>query len=429
MDNNDISKCRGRRLEVLNNNQTLTIADLTSINLSTPIDRRDFTSFSGSARLNLQSDQGSSSIFRQNYVATDSNCTRLNLQSRIYDQGTSSSLFQDNHVATNSSNDQCEYNLRDDVMEIPTSDGYATHDTFDGPPTEICEFCGALVWKEERNNKSQKGKKCTFSMCCKVGEIKLTPPKPTPAYLKWLIFNSDHFRHNFRAYNSIFSFPSSGGIVDHNINKGRGLYCYRINGQNIHLLGSLLPPDGRPPKLCQLYIYDTENEVDNRVGTLHGDSNLDPNIVDGLMKMLDEHNELTKGFRMARDRFQECGLEELKLIFISSRSASGRPNHIGPSNEVGALLVGASDDQTCATEHDIIVQRKEGCLHRVYETNKFFMALQYPLLFPHGESGFHLKIPYNTVKGHRKKKREHVTLGNGILMILCLGCYKVCSVI
>ncbi|XP_074376368.1 uncharacterized protein LOC141717960 isoform X3 [Apium graveolens] len=344
--------------------------DLTSINLSTPIDRRDFTSFSGSARLNLQSDQGSSSIFRQNYVATDSR-----------------------------------------------------------PPTEICEFCGALVWKEERNNKSQKGKKCTFSMCCKVGEIKLTPPKPTPAYLKWLIFNSDHFRHNFRAYNSIFSFPSSGGIVDHNINKGRGLYCYRINGQNIHLLGSLLPPDGRPPKLCQLYIYDTENEVDNRVGTLHGDSNLDPNIVDGLMKMLDEHNELTKGFRMARDRFQECGLEELKLIFISSRSASGRPNHIGPSNEVGALLVGASDDQTCATEHDIIVQRKEGCLHRVYETNKFFMALQYPLLFPHGESGFHLKIPYNTVKGHRKKKREHVTLGNGILMILCLGCYKVCSVI
>ncbi|XP_074364367.1 uncharacterized protein LOC141705226 isoform X1 [Apium graveolens] len=224
MDNIDISKCKGRRLEVLNNNQTLTIADLTSINLSTPIDRRDSTSFSGSALLNLQSDQGSSSIFRQNYVATDSNCTRLNLQSRIYYQGTSSSLFQDNHVATNSSNDQCEYNLRDDVMEIPTSDGYATHDTFDGfpsgylnlgPPTEICEFCGALLWKEERNNKSQKGKKCTFSMCCKVGEIKLPPPKPTPAYLKWLIFNSNHFRHNFRAYNSIFSFTSSGGIVDH----------------------------------------------------------------------------------------------------------------------------------------------------------------------------------------------------------------------
>ncbi|KAL6519577.1 hypothetical protein OROHE_017397 [Orobanche hederae] len=307
----------------------------------------------------------------------------------------------------------------DDAIEVAIDDEYLTCDTFEvlpseylnlGPPTEICEFCGALMWKEERNNKSQKGKKCIFSMCCKVGEIKLPPQRPTPDYLKWLFLNSDHFRNNVRVYNSIFSFTSTGGIVDHNINQGRGPYCYRITGQNIHLLGSLLPPDGRAPKFCQLYICDTENEVDNRISALYGESNLDPNIVDGLMKMLDENNELAKGFRMARDRFHECGLEELKLIFISSRSVSGRPNHIGPSNEVGALFVGASDDHTCATECDIVVQSKEGSLHRVYETNKFFMALQYPLIFPHGESGFHLEIPYNTMDTRCKKKRSYVTM-------------------
>jgi hypothetical protein len=30
-------------------------------------------------------------------------------------------------------------------------------------------------------------------------------------------------------------------------------------------MGSMLPPPGEPPKFAQLYIYDTENEVANRM--------------------------------------------------------------------------------------------------------------------------------------------------------------------
>ncbi|KAL6535905.1 hypothetical protein OROHE_012749 [Orobanche hederae] len=283
----------------------------------------------------------------------------LNLQSNGRDQGTSTPKLQRNYVATASNGSKEDLN-----------DGeHAIHDTFDDDAIEF-------VIDDE--------------------------------YLTCDTFE-DHFRNNVRVYNSIFSFTPTGGIVDHNINQGRGPYCYRITRQNIHLLSSLLPNE-RAPKFCQLYIYDTENEVDNRIGALYGESNLDPNIIDGLMKMIDENNELAKSFQMAQDRFHECGLEELKLIFIPSRSVSRRPNHIGPSNEVRALLVGAFDDHTCAVEHDIVVQSKEGSLHRVYETNKFFMALQYPLIFPHGESGFHLEIPYNTMDAHRKKKRAYVTM-------------------
>ena len=49
------------------------------------------------------------------------------------------------------------------------------------------------------------------------------------------------------------------------INDGGGPYVYRMSGQNVHLIGSVLPTDGYPPKFAQLYIYDTENELNNRI--------------------------------------------------------------------------------------------------------------------------------------------------------------------
>lgn len=76
---------------------------------------------------------------------------------------------------------------------------------------------------------------------------------------------------NIRAYNMMFSFTSMGGKVDNALNKGRGPYVYRIQGQNYHRLGSLMPPEGNQPKFGQLYIYDTENEVANRQNAMRSD--------------------------------------------------------------------------------------------------------------------------------------------------------------
>lgn len=85
------------------------------------------------------------------------------------------------------------------------------------------------------------------------------------------------FRENIRVYNSIFAFTSIGAKVDVTINKKFGPYIFRISGQNHHIMGSLLPLNGQQPKFAQLYIYDVENEVDNRVKALEASSNL-PNI-------------------------------------------------------------------------------------------------------------------------------------------------------
>lgn len=88
-----------------------------------------------------------------------------------------------------------------------------------------------------------------------------------------------------------------------------------------------------------------------------GSDVLDPEIVEGLLHMLDENNKLAQGFRYARDRLDLPETDEFILLFVSSKSASGRPNQVGPSNEVAALVVGESDD-TCPFR-DIVVQTKQ----------------------------------------------------------------------
>ena len=66
----------------------------------------------------------------------------------------------------------------------------------------------------------------------------------------------------------MFAFTSMGGRVDKTINQSKGPYIFKMSGQNYHHIGSLLPEIGKKPKFAQLYIYDTENEMDNGINNL-----------------------------------------------------------------------------------------------------------------------------------------------------------------
>ena len=66
----------------------------------------------------------------------------------------------------------------------------------------------------------------------------------------------------------MFAFTSMGGNVDHSVNTGRGPFCFRIQGQNYHRLGNLLPNPGETPKFSQLCIYDPPNEIETRISAV-----------------------------------------------------------------------------------------------------------------------------------------------------------------
>ena len=139
-----------------------------------------------------------------------------------------------------------------------------------GRPTCKCVYCGAIVWYQERTIKSQQPRRPTFSICCSAGQVKLPLLKCTPTFLENLLSyeegqDSATFRKNIRAYNITFAMTSMGGTVDKGINNGTAPYVFRLGGQNYHRIGSLLPLARCKPRFAQLYIYDTENEVSNRI--------------------------------------------------------------------------------------------------------------------------------------------------------------------
>lgn len=126
------------------------------------------------------------------------------------------------------------------------------------------------------------------------------------------------------------------------------------------------------------------------------------------MKMLDDTNELVKEFRVVRDRFKDSPYIDLKIVLKVYRSQSGRENNVGPSNEVVAIMVGRVEDPS--PSRDIILQRTTGGLQRITNIHPKLMALQYPLLFPAGEDGYHKDIKYIQKEENKGKKRQNCTM-------------------
>ncbi|XP_074350193.1 uncharacterized protein LOC141689735 [Apium graveolens] len=165
-----------------------------------------------------------------------------------------------------------------------------------------------------------------------------------------------------------------------------------------------MPNNSRTPNFCQLYVYDTQNEIENRlkvVGQVNGNS-IDRDVLQGILNMLDEVNPLVKKFRMARDRFEEDKIVDLKMFMKVHHSESGRENSMSNGDEVATLIVG-DPTYTCG-KRDILIHNKVLGLERISDLHPLMMSLQYPLLFPRGEDGFHEKIKYSSQNKVEGKK-------------------------
>jgi hypothetical protein len=132
-----------------------------------------------------------------------------------------------------------------------------------------CKKCGAMVWYGEVAHKDHETGELLVSLCCRKGNITIPFMREPPPLIRSL-FNgthpkSNHFVLNIRSYNNMFSFTSLGGKIENPSDGTPGPPQFVISGQNYHRIGSLIPSDGNPPKFAQLYIYDTENEVANRL--------------------------------------------------------------------------------------------------------------------------------------------------------------------
>lgn len=130
---------------------------------------------------------------------------------------------------------------------------------------------------------------------------------------------------------------------------------------------------------------------------------MDADVVEAIKEMLDEHNPLTKAFRMARDRFDSNEYKDVKLKLIDRRGKDGRRYNLTTASEVAALIVGDIDNSF--DKRDIILETQSGSLRRISELHPSYLPLQYPLSFSYGEYGYTVDIPYTENTSTRKRTR------------------------
>ncbi|XP_013713624.2 uncharacterized protein LOC106417353 [Brassica napus] len=196
--------------------------------------------------------------------------------------------------------------------------------------------------------------------------------------------------------------------MDYGVVHAPGPYTIRIQGQTHHRIGSLIPQQGRLPEYLQLYIFDTTNEVRNRLnamGQTSTEGNLDETTLTRLIEMIDANNCLAKFFRRARDYYESNGKEF--TIRLLPDKGKGKEYDLPSTSEVAGLIVG--DMSSTIGERDIVVQFQSDTLQQIRDDHPLYMSLQYPLLFPYGEYGFHPDIPLHLQTG-TSRTRQFLTL-------------------
>ncbi|KAL6858850.1 hypothetical protein ACP4OV_017852 [Aristida adscensionis] len=290
-----------------------------------------------------------------------------------------------------------------------------------GPPNEhgVTLHCGRFSdeYIDALKDSSLRAGRIVYNSCCKGGKISIPPFQRPPDYLAKLVdFNGDapakKFIRNIRQYNCLFAFTSMGANIDRSMNDGRGPPIFKISGQVHHRIGSLVPSDGKPPQYIQLYIYDTANEVKNRMQALDPDERnsgrLDPTIVQGLLDMLDAYNPFAQKFRMARDRLQDYTGDEFVIRIVGAKEGDPLQYSMPTTEHLAMLVVGDFSLETF--KRDIVIQTRDGHLRQISALHPAFMALQYPLLFPYGERGFQVGVLYTGANPNDKSPRVKMTM-------------------
>ena len=245
-----------------------------------------------------------------------------------------------------------------------------------GSMSAQCTFCQAKRWALE-----------PASLCCCNGKVQLdslcNPPEPLKTLYLGETCESKHFLHHTRKYNSAFSMTSFGC---QEVRESGWNPSFKIQGQVCHKIGSLCPLPNEKPKFTQIYFVDDYDvQAANRLQNIPG---LQKHVVFDLQCMLHDYNSYVQSFKSA---LELSGSDTTcKLVINADHRPTGqhaRRYNAPLCNEVAVVLVGEEHGK-----RDIVLRRRDNKLERVLETHRGYDCMQYPLLFPRGEDGYHFAL-------------------------------------
>ncbi|KAG5541509.1 hypothetical protein RHGRI_021364 [Rhododendron griersonianum] len=230
-----------------------------------------------------------------------------------------------------------------------------------------------------------------YNIVRKHGQVSVYPLR-TPAKLLELFRGSSKlckdFRTHIRPYNNMFAFTSFGVTLDPRYTKNhQGIYTFRAQGQIYHFMHSLYPANGKPSYL-QLYFYDTAKEVEHRSNCL---DDLDSDTITQLIDIL-KPNPYSKFFRSLATT---PNIDSYQIRLRADPIVDDKTFNAPTASQV-ALIWKDNEDDSELRERDILVEKHDGHSVTIKHYYGCYDPLQYPLLFPYGEPGWHRGIKRNS---------------------------------
>ncbi|XP_012841137.1 PREDICTED: uncharacterized protein LOC105961450 [Erythranthe guttata] len=295
-----------------------------------------------------------------------------------------------NAVALASTNEKCQkppitkWLLRAQMIPGRRSEGLTIYDPVCSELHELkhvpnCIHCHAVRFEYEPK---------TF--CCGNGKVRVAPIEMPDEMYDLFVSESEEavtFRKNIRALNCIFSFTLLGVKLDKDLASAKhGVYTFRAQGMVYHDLPGLTPNEAGPTNF-QLYFVETEKEIENRLKILDN-SELSEPIINKVMKIM-EVNPYARLFRTLKDY---PSMDNVQLHISKDVRLDQRVYNSPTADQVAAIWVEGNDPHIPA-ERDIVVHARSGHKHRIKHYYGCYDPMQYPLLFPKGDTGWHQNIP------------------------------------
>jgi hypothetical protein len=185
-------------------------------------------------------------------------------------------------------------------------------------------------------------------------------------------------------------FNNEGAKIDDSFSNKHGVFNFKIHGQVYHYIDpSLLPDITNEAKFRQIYLKDTDFQLENRVQRFN---NLDKDLLRELQKAILSVNLYVKQLQFVSDLIKKDGNSDIRLTIKTNKDVDMRRYNAPASSEIAVLLPG---DDMEASNRDIVLHKKGGGIIRINEFNAAYDPLHYVLLFPHGDQGYHFNIKPN----------------------------------
>ncbi|CAI9271411.1 unnamed protein product [Lactuca saligna] len=218
------------------------------------------------------------------------------------------------------------------------------------PNVANCYYCVAGKFYSETNH-----------FCCSDCSIVLSNNE-LPVVMRNLLCSASEeakmFRTYVRSYNNLFSFTSFGVKVDKALAKrNKGIYTFRVQGQVYHFINEIMPQNNSSKSL-QLYFHHTEHEIKN------------------------------SPFHLSISLRDVPDLDNYKIILKTIADQDQRVYNKPEVSQVAAIWINGEDNGDYVTRC-IEVKMHNNESKSVQYYFGYYDPLQYPLMFPFGELGWH----------------------------------------